>query len=99
MIFKILVYTLMAFAILDVIVCHIQWFKMRRIMKKEHASTSVIDNFLPFRYMGKFRTFVSSCTDDNKRTEYIQVYHQTRTWQSLTLASIAITVVAYLLVM
>lgn len=98
MFFKVLVYTLIGFAILDVIVCHIQWFKMRRILKKEHASINVIDNFLPFRFMGKFRTFVSSCTDDNKRTEYIQVYHQTRTWQNLALVSIVLSVVVFFLV-
>ena len=98
MFFKVLVYTLIGFAILDVIVCHLQWFKMRRIMKNEKASTSVIDNFLPFRYMGKFRTFVGTCTDDNKRAKYTQVYHQTRTWQNLTLISTALAFVVFLLV-
>ena len=97
MFFKVLVYALLGFAILDLLVCNIQWFKMRRILKKEHASTSVIDNFLPFRYMGKFRTFVGSCSDDNKRAKYIQVYNQTRTWQSLTLVSFAVTAVIFLL--
>lgn len=99
MFFKVLVYSLIGFAVLDLIVCHIQWFKIRKILKKEHASTNVIDNFLPFRYMGKFRTFVGSCSDDNKRTKYFQVYNQTRTWQTITLLLIAVTVVAYLLVM
>jgi hypothetical protein len=99
MFFKVLVYSLIGFAVLDLIVCHIQWFKIRKILKKEHASINVIDNFLPFRYMGKFRTFVGSCSDDNKRTKYFQVYNQTRTWQTITLLLIAVTVVAYLLVM
>lgn len=99
MFFKVLVYSLIGFAVLDLLVCNIQWFKMRSILKKEHASINVIDNFLPFRFMGKFRTFVGSCSDDNKRAKYIQVYHQTRTWQTITLLFIAITVVAYLLVM
>lgn len=97
MFFKVLVYTLIGFAILDVIVCHLQWFKMRRIMKNEKASTSVIDNFLPFRYMGKFRTFVGTCTDDNKRAKYTQVYQQARLWKNLTIVSIAVTAVVFLL--
>jgi len=97
MFFKVLVYALLGFAILDLLVCNIQWFKMRKILKKEHASISVIDNFLPFRFMGKFRTFVGSCSDDNKRAKYIQVYNQTRTWQSLTLVSFAVTAVIFLL--
>ncbi len=98
MFFKVLVYALLGFAILDLLVCNIQWFKMRKILKKEHASTSVIDNFLPFRYMGKFRTFVGTCTDDNKRARYTQVYHQTRTWQGLTLISTTLAIVVFLLV-
>jgi hypothetical protein len=97
MFFKVLVYALLGFAILDLLVCNIQWFKMRKILKKEHASISMIDNFLPFRFMGKFRTFVGSCSDDNKRAKYIQVYNQTRTWQSLTLVSFAVTAVIFLL--
>ncbi len=98
MFFKVLVYTLIGFAILDLIVCHIQWFKMRRIMKKEHASISVIDNFLPFRFIGKFRTFVGSCSDDNKRAKYIQIYRQANLWKNLTLVSISVAFVALLLV-
>ncbi len=97
MFFKVLVYALLGFAILDLLVCNIQWFKMRKILKKEHASISMIDNFLPFRFMRKFRTFVGSCSDDNKRAKYIQVYNQTRTWQSLTLVSFAVTAVIFLL--
>ena len=61
MIIKVMVYALVAFALLDVIVCHIQWFKMRKIMKKEKVSLNVIDYFFPFRFLGKFRSFVSSC--------------------------------------
>ena len=98
MIFDILFYILIGFAILAVIVCHFLWFKMRRILKKEQAYINAIDNVFPFRFMGKFRSFVSSCSDDNKRAKYIQVYHQTRTWQTLTLISIAVIVVAYLYV-
>ena len=98
MFFKVLVYTLTGFAILDVIVCHLQWFKMRQIMKNEKASTSIIDNFLPFRYMGKFRSFVGACTDDNKRAKYTLVYQQARLWKNLTIVSIAVTAVVFLLV-
>ncbi len=97
MIFDILFYILIGFAILAVIICHFLWFKMRQILKREHASYNVIDNVLPFRFMGKFRSFVSSCSDDIKRAKYIQVYHQTRTWQALTLMSIAFTVVVFFL--
>lgn len=98
MFFKFLVYTLIGFAVLDVIVCHIQWFKMRQILKEEHATINFIDNFLPFRFMGKFRSFVGACSDDNKRAKYTQVYHQTRTWQGLTLISTALAIVVFLLV-
>lgn len=98
MFFKVLVYTLIGFAILDVIICHLQWFSMRRIMKKEHASISVIDNFLPFRYLGKFRSFVGSCSDDNKRAKYIQVYRQAHLWKNITIVSIALAVVVFFLV-
>ena len=37
MFFKVLVYVLVGFAFLDLLVCNIQWFKMRRILKKEHV--------------------------------------------------------------
>ena len=98
MFFDVLFYILIGFAILDIVVCHIQWFNMRRIMKKEHASFSVIDNFFPFRFLSKFRTFVGSCTDDNKRTRYTQVYLQARLWKNITLVSVAITTVVLLMV-
>lgn len=98
MFFKVLVYALIAFALLDILVCHIQWFNMRRIMKKEHASLSVIDNFFPFRFLRKFRTFVGLCSDDNKHAEYMQIYRQAHLWKNLTLVSIAVTVVVLLLV-
>lgn len=98
MFFKVLVYTLIGFAILDLTVCHLQWFKMRQIMKKEHASIRFIDNFLPFRFLGKFRTFVGTCSDDNKRAKYIQFYRQANLWKNITLVSISFAVVAFLLV-
>ena len=97
MIFDILFYILIAFALLSIIVCHIQWFKMRQIMKKEHASLSVIDNFLPFRYLSKFRSFVGSCTDDNKRARYIQLYQQAQQWKNITLVTIVVSTLAFLL--
>lgn len=95
MFFKVLMY-LLAFVLLEVIVCHIQWFKMRKIMKKERASLSVIDNFLPFRFLSKFRTFVSSCSDDNKRAKYIQLYQQAHLWKNLTLISFVAAALIFL---
>ena len=96
MFFKVLMYFLLAFVLLEVIVCHIQWFRMRKIMKKERASLNIIDNFLPFRFLGKFRTFVSSCSDDNKRARYIQLYQQAYRWKNLTLVSIVTAVLVFL---
>ena len=98
MVFDVLFYILIGFAILDIAVCHIQWFNMRRIMKKEHVSFSVIDNFFPFRFLSKFRSFVGACTDDNKRAKYTLVYQQARLWKNLTIVSIAVTAVVFLLV-
>ena len=97
MIFDILLYILIAFALLSIVVCHIQWFKMRKIMKKEHASLSVIDNFFPFRFLGKFRSFVGSCTDDNKRARYIQLYQQAHRWKNISLVTIVVSALSLLL--
>ena len=94
MVFDYLFYILIAFAILCIVICHIQWFKMRHILKKEHASVSVIDNFLPFRFLGKFRTFVGSCSDDNKRAKYIQLYQQAYRWKNITLVTVVISALA-----
>ena len=48
--------------------------------------------------MGKFRSFVGACTDDNKRAKYTLVYQQARLWKNLTIVSIAVTAVVFLLV-